>query len=134
MTSSKMTRPAKLVSFLKLALHDFITAYSYDNASLEVLEESRLMATDEFKQASIDFFDNKFSSLVPLKIAYFLRSVAHSISQPCLFPLKYIKLYHSLAWSHSFTKRQVRQIVHCWCCILYNISLRHESIILRKKS
>lgn len=40
---------------------------------MRVLEEARLMATDEFKQASIQFYDNKFSSLIPLKIAYFLR-------------------------------------------------------------
>lgn len=37
-----------------------------------MLEESRLAATDPVKQFAISFFDNKFASLIPLKIAYFL--------------------------------------------------------------
>lgn len=49
------------------------SARSYDMAAEDVLYESRLMAEDEFKQAAITFFDNKFSSLIPLKISYFVR-------------------------------------------------------------
>eukprot|EP00752_Nemacystus_decipiens_P008074 g7217.t1 len=45
---------------------------SYKAASRDVLEETRLTATDPVKQWAISFFDNKFSSLIPLKIAYFL--------------------------------------------------------------
>lgn len=37
-----------------------------------MLEETRLSATDPVKQFAISFFDNKFTSLVPLKVAYFL--------------------------------------------------------------
>lgn len=48
------------------------TACSYKNASREVLEETRLTATDPVKQFAISFFDNKFTSLIPLKIAYFI--------------------------------------------------------------
>lgn len=33
------------------------------------------MAEDNFKQDAIVFFDNKFASLVPLKVFYFLRYV-----------------------------------------------------------
>lgn len=47
--------------------------FSFYESALEVLEESRMMATDELKQAQIQFFDNKFTSLIPLKIAFFLR-------------------------------------------------------------
>lgn len=46
--------------------------FSYEEASRVVLEESRLSATDTVRQFAITFFDNKFSSLIPLKIAYFL--------------------------------------------------------------
>lgn len=45
----------------------------YDGLVFDIIEESRQMATDEYKQAAIRFFDNKFLSLVPLKILYFMR-------------------------------------------------------------
>ena len=38
----------------------------------EVLEDSKLAADDPAKQFAISFFDNKFNSLIPLKVAYFL--------------------------------------------------------------
>lgn len=47
--------------------------YRYRRAVKEVLEETRLAATDPFKLAAISFFDNKFAALVPLKIAHFLQ-------------------------------------------------------------
>lgn len=31
------------------------------------------MGTDDNKKAAIEFFDNKFLSLIPLKILFFLR-------------------------------------------------------------
>lgn len=46
---------------------------TYDAVVNDVIEESRLMANDDYKKASINFFDNKFNSLVPLKIIYFMR-------------------------------------------------------------
>ena len=46
---------------------------SYGTVVREVLAESVMTANDPFKQFAISFFDNKFNSLVPLKIAYFLR-------------------------------------------------------------
>lgn len=47
-------------------------ACSYKSAARDVLEESRLTATDPVKQFAISFFDNKFIALIPLKVAYFL--------------------------------------------------------------
>eukprot|EP00903_Cladosiphon_okamuranus_P008504 g8169.t1 len=44
----------------------------YKSASRDVLEESRLSATDPLRQFAISFFDNKVLSLIPLKAAYFL--------------------------------------------------------------
>lgn len=38
-----------------------------------MLAESALTAADWRKQFAIAFFDNKFTSLIPLKIAFFLR-------------------------------------------------------------
>lgn len=38
----------------------------------EVLEASKTAADDAQKQFAISFFDNKFNSLVPLKVTYFL--------------------------------------------------------------
>lgn len=38
-----------------------------------MLEETRLTANDTYKQDTVQFFDNKFTSLIPLKIAFFLR-------------------------------------------------------------
>lgn len=45
----------------------------YRKAANEVIEESRLMATDLYKQAAITSFDNKFISLIPLKAQFFIR-------------------------------------------------------------
>lgn len=39
----------------------------------EVLEASKVAADDPVKQFAMTFFDNKFNSLVPLKVTYFLR-------------------------------------------------------------
>eukprot|EP00903_Cladosiphon_okamuranus_P012371 g11596.t1 len=39
----------------------------------EVLEASKIAVDDPQKQFAISFFDNKFNSLVPLKVTYFLR-------------------------------------------------------------
>lgn len=47
--------------------------YSYPNEVLDVLEETRLTATDDFKQEAIAFFDNKWTSLVTLKAVFFGR-------------------------------------------------------------
>lgn len=46
---------------------------SYEEEVGKVLEEARLMATDDYKQVAIPFFDNKWTSLVPLKVTYFQR-------------------------------------------------------------
>ena len=45
----------------------------HEEVAREVLEASKIAADDPAKQFAISFFDNKFNSLVPLKIAYFLR-------------------------------------------------------------
>eukprot|EP00904_Undaria_pinnatifida_P002795 jgi/Undpi1/12516/HiC_scaffold_6.g02185.m1 len=39
----------------------------------EVIEETKITAEDVSRQQAIDFFDNKFGSIVPLKAAYFVR-------------------------------------------------------------
>lgn len=44
----------------------------HEEVAREVLEASKVAAEDPVKQFAIDFFDNKFNSLVPLKITYFL--------------------------------------------------------------
>lgn len=44
----------------------------YDEVAREVLETSKLAADDPAKQFAMTFFDNKFNSLVPLKVLYFL--------------------------------------------------------------
>eukprot|EP00752_Nemacystus_decipiens_P012197 g10813.t1 len=46
----------------------------YDEVAREVLEASKVAADDPTKQFAISFFDNKFNSLVPLKVTYFLRN------------------------------------------------------------
>lgn len=46
---------------------------SYESASLDVLEETRLMASNDFKQAAIQFYDDKTLSLINLKFTYFFR-------------------------------------------------------------
>ncbi|CAM9971879.1 unnamed protein product, partial [Ascophyllum nodosum] len=46
--------------------------YNYRHASVNVLEKTWLTAEDDFMQSAVVFFDNKFGSLVPLKILYFL--------------------------------------------------------------
>eukprot|EP00903_Cladosiphon_okamuranus_P012376 g11599.t1 len=45
----------------------------HEEVAREVLEASKIAADDLQKQFAISFFDNKFNSLVPLKITYFLR-------------------------------------------------------------
>ena len=51
----------------------YVCAYKrrYRKASRDVLEESRLAASDDFKVAAISFFDEKRASLHQLKAAYF---------------------------------------------------------------
>ncbi|CAM9509280.1 unnamed protein product, partial [Scytosiphon promiscuus] len=44
----------------------------YEAQARDVLEETKATATDEEKQFAISFFDNKFASLIPLKIIYVL--------------------------------------------------------------
>ncbi|CAM9870915.1 unnamed protein product [Ectocarpus fasciculatus] len=39
----------------------------------DVLDESAMTADSPYKQFAVSFFDNKFNSLIPLKIAYFSR-------------------------------------------------------------
>ncbi|CAN0217950.1 unnamed protein product, partial [Scytosiphon promiscuus] len=46
---------------------------SYRRGVRAVLEQSTLTADSPYRQFALSFFDNKFNSLVPLKIAYFLR-------------------------------------------------------------
>ncbi len=53
-------------------LHLSLTG-SYETVSREVLAETAITANDPYKQFALSFFDNKFNSLIPLKIAYFLR-------------------------------------------------------------
>ena len=65
---------SRLFIFLYLPLPLRLSG-SYEAVSREVLAESALTANDPFKQFAISFFDNKFNSLIPLKIAYFLRRV-----------------------------------------------------------
>ena len=60
-------------SSLSRSLYPRPLSGSYGTLSREVLAESVLTANDPFKQFAISFFDNKFKSLIPLKIAYFLR-------------------------------------------------------------
>eukprot|EP00752_Nemacystus_decipiens_P004023 g3684.t2 len=55
----------------KLKKPDYINRYGA--VSRDVLAESAITATDGRRQFAISFFDNKFNSLIPLKIAYFLR-------------------------------------------------------------
>ncbi|CAN0141131.1 unnamed protein product, partial [Discosporangium mesarthrocarpum] len=44
--------------------------YKYHSASKEVLQEAAMMATDDEKKVGIEFFDHKFTSLIPLKIEW----------------------------------------------------------------
>eukprot|EP00752_Nemacystus_decipiens_P007406 g6624.t1 len=46
--------------------------HRHDEIAREVLEASKMAADDPVKQFAINFFDDKFNSLVPLKITYFL--------------------------------------------------------------
>ncbi|CAM9706452.1 unnamed protein product, partial [Scytosiphon promiscuus] len=46
---------------------------SYRSGARAVLEQSALTADSPYRQFALSFFDNKFNSLIPLKIAYFLR-------------------------------------------------------------
>ncbi|CAM9971686.1 unnamed protein product [Ascophyllum nodosum] len=48
--------------------------YQYTSASIAVLEETRDTVGDNFKRVAIDFFDNKFGSLIPLKIQFFVKN------------------------------------------------------------
>lgn len=43
----------------------------YEEVAQEALDESAITADDPFKQAAISFFDNKGTSLVPLKGVFF---------------------------------------------------------------
>lgn len=49
------------------------TSRRYPTQALKVLRESRDVAADEEKQKYVSLFDNKFTSLVPLKSTYFMR-------------------------------------------------------------
>lgn len=49
-----------------------VTRERYDEVAREVLETSKVAADDPAKQFAMTFFDNKFNSLVPLKVLYFL--------------------------------------------------------------
>ncbi|CAM9281589.1 unnamed protein product [Hapterophycus canaliculatus] len=46
---------------------------SYRRGARAVLEETAITASSPYRQFALSFFDNKFNSLIPLKIAYFLR-------------------------------------------------------------
>lgn len=50
-----------------------VLCFRHNEVAREVLEASKVVADDPVKQFAISFFDNKFNSLVPLKITYFLR-------------------------------------------------------------
>lgn len=68
-----ISRPARVgldpcASALLRHSHD-----SYDEVAQEVLAESVITGGDDFKQAAITFFDNKFGSLVPLKAQFFVQ-------------------------------------------------------------
>jgi len=45
----------------------------YGEVAREVLEASKLTATDPIKQFAVSFFDIKTTSLIPLKIVYFFQ-------------------------------------------------------------
>lgn len=45
---------------------------SYKSEAYDVLEQTKITATDDAKQFALSFFDNKFASLIPLKILYVL--------------------------------------------------------------
>lgn len=45
---------------------------SYKEEARDVLEETKITATDPEKQFAISFFDNKFASLIPLKVVFVL--------------------------------------------------------------
>lgn len=50
-----------------------VTLYrSYEAQAMDVLEATKDTATDPEKQFAISFFDNKFASLIPLKVVYVL--------------------------------------------------------------
>lgn len=49
-----------------------ISVHRYDEVAREVLEASKLAVEDPTKQFAISFFDGKSSSLIPLKVTYFL--------------------------------------------------------------
>lgn len=65
--------PFPLFVPLPLPPHSLSITGSYGNVSREVLAETATTANDPYKQFAISFFDNKFNSLIPLKIAYWLR-------------------------------------------------------------
>eukprot|EP00903_Cladosiphon_okamuranus_P005324 g5322.t1 len=72
----------------------------------EVLEASKIAADDPVKQFAISFFDNKFNSLVPLKITYFLER-ADTLSMGELLKITFktqLALYNGtiLAWREKF--------------------------------
>lgn len=46
--------------------------YNYHEEALHVLEETYDMSTDDKKKAEIEFFDSKFTSLLPLQIEWSL--------------------------------------------------------------
>ncbi|CAM9420198.1 unnamed protein product [Ectocarpus fasciculatus] len=50
----------------------------YNEVVHDVLNETATTAESPYKQFAISFFDNKFNSLVPLKIAYFLRNTTQA--------------------------------------------------------
>ena len=45
---------------------------SYDEVAQDVLDESTITADDPLRQEAVEFFDNKFGSLVPLKVLFFV--------------------------------------------------------------
>ncbi|CAN0194683.1 unnamed protein product [Scytosiphon promiscuus] len=45
---------------------------NYEDEARDVLEQTRITATDPEKQFAISFFDNKFASLIPLKVVFVL--------------------------------------------------------------
>ncbi|CAM9482619.1 unnamed protein product [Ectocarpus fasciculatus] len=47
--------------------------YRYYEAVPDVIEASLFTASSPYRQFAVSFFDSKFGSLIPLKIAYFLR-------------------------------------------------------------
>jgi len=64
--------PSKLIAYRLLPSTFDRFRSRYNEVAREAVEASKVAADDPAKQFAISFFDNKLTSLLPLKVTYFV--------------------------------------------------------------